>query len=59
MWTGYKKNNPSNKLYETATEVIVTVLYHSIAVISCCGAENGMHKHVLEWIHISRSGILR
>lgn len=47
MWPGCKKRNPTNKLYKTIEEVIVTVLYRSMTLFSYCGAENGVHKHVL------------
>lgn len=39
--------NPTNKLYKTIEEVIVTVLYRSMTLFSYCGSENGVHKHVL------------
>ena len=54
--TGCKKNNPPDKIYDTLAEVIITVRPHSTTLISCRGAENRMHKHVLALIRDFDSG---
>lgn len=55
-WTGCKKNNPPDKIYDTLAEVIITFRPHSKTLISCFGAENRMHKHVLALIRDFDSG---